>query len=366
MILIATQCFPPDRGGIEGLMGGLADALCAAGQDVTVFADRAHSPQAPRRTPYTLRRFGGWKPWRRWRKAQAVRAASKSGRVTGVFADSWKSAEKLGALGLPLAVLAHGMEFPARPSAGKAARIRRALGNAHAVIANSSYTAAQVAPYLQGNTRLLVINPPIGPQPPVLDKKLSALRARLKGNAPVLSTVARLEPRKGVDAVIRAMPDIRREFPSAAYLVAGDGKDRERLEHLANELGVRESVHFLGMVDDAQKAAVYATSDLFVMPVRREGNSVEGFGIVYREANWYGVPVLAGRDGGAVDAVVEGETGALCDGAEQAAVTAAILELLGDEVRLQKMAARAAALARGPAQWKSAVREFLSALDAPG
>lgn len=366
MILITTQCFPPDRGGMEGLMGGLAEALIAAGQEVTVFADYARTSEAIRSTGYELRRFGGLKPWRRWRKAVAVCAASDSAGVKGVFADSWKSAEKLGALDVPLAVLAHGMEFPAQPSARKSARIRRALSHADAVIANSSYTARQVAPYLGGETRLLVINPPIGPQPPVSENKLAELHARVGNHSPILSTVARLEPRKGVDMVIHALPAIRRQFPSVVYLVAGSGNDRERLERLADAVGVTDSVHFLGMVDEAEKAAVYAVSDLFVMPVRREGNSVEGFGIVYREANWYGVPVLAGREGGAVDAVVEGETGALCSGAEQEEVTSAILDLLGDEVQRQHMAARAAELARGPAQWKSAVSEFLSALKAEG
>ncbi|WP_299595080.1 glycosyltransferase family 4 protein [uncultured Microbulbifer sp.] len=362
MILIATQCFPPDRGGIEGLMGGLADALCAVEREVIVFADRTRAAEVPRPCAFELHRFGGWKPWRRWRKAVAVRAACQSESVAGVFADSWKSAEKLGALGVPLAILAHGMEFPARPSGGKAARIRKALCHADTVIANSSYTAEQVRPYLQGHTRLVVINPPIGPQPPVLEKTLATMRARFGGASPVLSTVARLEPRKGVDMVIRALPAIRKTFPAVTYLVAGSGEDRERLDGLAREAGVADCVHFLGMVDDAQKAAIYALSDLYVMPVRREGNSVEGFGIVYREANWYGVPVLAGRDGGAVDAVEEGEAGALCNGADLDEVSGEILKLLRDKAGRQSMAARAAELARGPAQWKSAVHQFLATL----
>ncbi|MBB5211131.1 glycosyltransferase family 4 protein [Microbulbifer hydrolyticus] len=363
MILITTQSFPPDRGGIEGLMSGLADALCAEGCDVTVLADQAAASEPPHPCAYQLRRFAGLKPWRRWRKAVAVRAAINAGGVTGVFADSWKSAEKLGALSVPVAVLAHGMEFPAHPSARKAARIRRVVGDADTVIANSSYTAGLVRPYLQGKTRLVVINPPIGPQPPAVDEQLAALRTRLGRKSPVLATVARLEPRKGVDMVIRALPAIRRTFPEVSYLVAGAGGDRERLENLASELGVSECVHFLGAVNDAQKAAVYALADLFVMPVRREGDSVEGFGIVYREANWYGLPVLAGRDGGAVDAVAEGETGALCNGADLSEVTAAILELLGNERERQTMALRAAEVARGPAQWKASVREFLAALE---
>ncbi|WGL15988.1 glycosyltransferase family 4 protein [Microbulbifer bruguierae] len=369
MILITTQNFPPDRGGIEGLMGGLAEALAAAGHDTLVLADAASSDQPLLNTRYRLRRIGGLRPWRRWRKAAVVRALVNSGgrsgadseTVHGIFADSWKSAEHIAGIGVPLAVLAHGMEFPSQPSARKAARIRRALASATTVIANSSYTARLVEPYVQGNTRVVVINPPISPQPEAQAQSVTRLQRLLGGAGPVLATLARLEPRKGVDRVIRALSDIRARYPEATYLVAGQGKDRARLQRLAEQLGVAPRVHFLGGIDDQQKAALFSLSDVFVMPARREGNSVEGFGIVYREAGWYGVPVLAGRDGGAVDAVA-GETGLLCDGADPDDVTTQLLRMLDDGENRQKMGERASSLARGPAQWREAVAVFVDCL----
>ncbi len=143
------------------------------------------------------------------------------------------------------------------------------------------------------------------------------MRDRIGGRRPVIATVARLEPRKGVDAVIRAMPDVLARHPGCIYAIAGGGEDRERLEQLAADLNVRQAVLFLGRVTSAEKAALLAMADVFAMPVRREGRSVEGFGISYSEAGWFGVPALAGRDGGAGDAVLDGETGLLCDGASQ-------------------------------------------------
>ena len=83
-------------------------------------------------------------------------------------------------------------------------------------------------------------------------------------------------------------------MPSAAL-----GADRGRLEALAASLGVSQAAVFLGRVSDAEKAALLAAADVYAMPVRREGPSVEGFGIGYVEAAWFGVPSLAGRDGGA-------------------------------------------------------------------
>ncbi|WP_237067565.1 glycosyltransferase family 4 protein [Microbulbifer guangxiensis] len=362
MILISTQCFPPRRGGIENLMAGLADNIGRAGNEVRVLADRVGGGEDAAAGAYEVRFFGGWKLWRRRRKASAVRSAVRAGGVEGVFADSWKSAELLAGLKVPLAVLAHGMEFPAHPSDAKRARIRKALAAADSVIANSAYTAGLVRPYLEDESRLIVINPPIDAQPEAQPQALSALDKVIAGREPLLLTLARLEPRKGVDAVIRALPEVRRHHPQVLYVVAGKGSDRPRLEALAAAEGVADCVHFAGAVSDAEKAAWFSRADLFVMPARREGDSVEGFGIVYREANWYGVPALAGREGGAADAVIEGETGLLCDAADQADVTAHLLSLLDDPGRLRRMGENAAALARGEGQWRNAVEQFLGAL----
>lgn len=363
MILITTQCFPPDRGGIEILMGGLADALAASGKQVVVFADRAHENGPEIKAAYTIHRFGGFKPLRRRLKARAVAKAVRSGRVEGIFADSWKSIERLPKLDVPIVVLAHGMEFPANPTSGKQGRIVRALAKAKRVIANSAYTASQAEPYVADKaTRLSVINPPIGPQPAPADGAAAELAEVIAGRSPVLLTLARLEPRKGIDMVIRALPDVLKAHPNALYIVAGRGDDRPRLEKLAVDMGVGRHLHFTGAVDGPAKAALFSVADAFVMPARREGNSVEGFGIVYLEAAWYGVPSLAGREGGAVDAVRDGETGLLCNGDDPADVKRQILRLLGDAGLKKKLSAGASARARGPAQWSNAVKAFLNAL----
>lgn len=362
MILIATQCFPPDRGGIEMLIGGLADALHAHGEAVHVFADRARTEGADPGS-YAVTRFGGFKPLRRRLKALAIARVVRAQTVKGVFADSWKSVELLAPLGVKVAVLAHGMEFPANPSPGKRSRIAKALAKAHVIIANSAYTAALVKPYLSdGDARLRVINPPIGPQAEPTPAALSGIGEVIAGRSPVLLTLARLEPRKGVDMVIRVLPEILKSHPKAVYVVAGSGEDRARLEQLATDIGVAGSVHFVGPVDGKAKAALFASADAFVMPTRREGNSVEGFGIVFVEAGWYGLPALAGREGGAVDAVRDEATGLLCDAMDQGDVLRQIERLLSDGELKRRLGAAASHRARGPAQWTTALNQFLDAL----
>ena len=364
MIVITTQCFPPDRGGIEALMGGLADTLHAKSHQVLVFADHIHTRDAAERaTPYSVRRFGGLKPLRRWLKARAVAAALRANKVEGVFADSWKSAEMLPRLTVPLAILVHGTEIPVQPSASKRRRIERTLARARSVIVNSAHTAAAVAPYLRdGMGRVRTIHPPIGPQIEPSESALSRARTFVHARAPVLLTIARLEERKGVDMVIHALPEIVKSYPQAVYVVAGPGDDRERLEKLARELGVGERVLFTGPVDGEPKAALYAIADLFVMPARRVGNSIESYGIVYVEAGWYGVPSIAGRDGGASDAVLDGQTGLICDGADASDVARQINRALSDADLRRRLGEGAKQRSRGVAQWSETIRSYLDSL----
>jgi phosphatidylinositol alpha-1,6-mannosyltransferase len=366
VILLLTQNFPPDPGGIENLMGDLARQLAAHGQEVLVLADHIRGkglsePAWP--SGLQLRRFGGPRPVRRLWKAMAARRALARLPIKGVIADSWKSLELLPRPGVPTIVLAHGMEFPADASARKGRRIGSALGKADAVAANSAFTAALARPFLKGQGPALeVIHPPVAQQP-APDPQAQAEVARLRGGeGPLLLTLARIEPRKGIDAVIRALPAMVARHPGLRYVVAGGGGDLPRLRTLARETGVEERIHFLGRVSDGLKAALYAGADLLVMPVRREGNSVEGFGLVYLEAAWYGLPALAGRDGGSAEAVADGETGLVCDGADPAQVSAALARLLDDPALRRRLGAAAACRVRADFQWDAVLPRYLALL----
>jgi len=363
LILIVTQCFAPDIGGIETLMTGLADAFAAAGVEIAVFADRAHVGDAFVRS-YDLRRFGAPPLIRRGMKRRAIEQETAGKAIEGVFVDSWKSVAAVPPISAPIVVFAHGMELPPDASHLKRRRIASALARAHVVIANSSFTAGLARGATRGQkTPIVVVPPPIPPQAEPDTASLAEIDALVAGGGPVLVTVSRLEPRKGVDATIKALPVLRRDFPGLVYLVAGSGKDFGRLRALATSRGVADATRFLGRIDEALKAALLARADLFVMPVRREGRSVEGFGIAYVEAAWRGKPALAGRVGGAADAVIDGVTGLLCNGEDDADVQAALLRLLRDGALRARLGAAAAARARGELTWSAALPRYRAALD---
>ncbi len=367
--VIATQCFYPDVGGIENLMTALADACHQAGHRVTVFADRVRDEAliAASEKPYEVRRFGGPRPWRRWRKSREIAAYLKrnGGLLSGVFACSWKSVEAVPPdLSVPITALAHGMEYASRLSSAKGHRIEAALKRCAAVAASSHFTADAVRPFLANQPqKLRIIHPPVAPLPPPSEEAGQIVRDMVQGRGPVLVTVARLEARKGIDKVIQALPDLIQQYPNLAYLVVGQGDDRDRLAAQSHQLGVSGHVVFAGRVSNDVKAAVLNAADLFAMPVRQEGASVEGFGVAFVEAAFAGIPSVAGSAGGASDAVLHGETGFVCDGTRQPEVTRCLLDLLADESLRSRFGEAARRRAHVKFSWAKSLDDYLSCFE---
>jgi phosphatidylinositol alpha-1,6-mannosyltransferase len=170
---------------------------------------------------------------------------------------------------------------------------------------------------------------------------------------PVVVCVSRFVERKGQDMLIRALPLVHRSVPEAAVLLVGDGPMRERLVRIASELGVAKDVVFAGAKPWAELPPFFAAGDVFCMPTRtrKAGFEVEGLGIVYLEASATGLPVVAGDSGGAPDAVLDGETGAIVDGTRPDPVAEAISQLLLDPARARQPGAAGRAWVESTWQW---------------
>lgn len=178
------------------------------------------------------------------------------------------------------------------------------------------------------------------------------------GKATIL-TVARIEERyKGHDTMVRALPLVLAKVPEAQWVAIGEGSLRPSIEALAASHGVAGATRFLGAVSDEQRNEWLRRARVVAMPSRLPagGFAGEGFGIVYLEAGAYGKPVLAGNVGGALDAVVDGETGLLVDPTDPVLVAEALVRLLRDPELARRLGANGQARALANAWPRVAAR----------
>jgi phosphatidylinositol alpha-1,6-mannosyltransferase len=394
-ILLVTNNLPPVRGGSAIVYDNLARH--AGGRIVVVAPKLSYFDGLPliawrehdRLAPYRVIRLGllrtvlrGAGPTRFWRRAgfrlrdAAIRARLLAvltrellrGGVTAVcVGELVASAWLLGALRACVpwvvrAVYVHGEEITTTDDYDALLdRRRRALFAAHHVVVVSRFTAMAVGGLLgpagAGRIRLIENGVDVARFRPVPRAADLVARYRLDGCF-VFVSVCRLLEKKGVDHAIQAFREVALRHPASRYLVVGDGPYRPVLEAIAAACGVADRVVFAGAVADADLVDHYVLGDVFVMPNRRLANGdTEGFGLVFLEANACGLPVIAGSDGGSIDAVRDGVNGLLVDGHAVASIQAAMLALHADAgLRARLRAAGLAAAAA--ADWRHKARAF--------
>ncbi len=226
--------------------------------------------------------------------------------------------------GIPLWVQIYGIEAWQRPAPLRA----RAMHHAHLVTAISRYTRARFLEWADVPAHRVRVLPCTvderftpGPKPEPLARKLGVEGRR------IILTVARIsrgDRYKGHDTVLAALKQLVPRMPDLAYVIAGDGDDRPRLEQLARDCGVADRVHFAGQVSDSEFLDYYRLADVFVMP-----SAKEGFGIVFLEAAATGLPVIAGSKDGSADPLADGAIGTMVAPGDAMAVAEAIERALG-------------------------------------
>lgn len=225
--------------------------------------------------------------------------------------------------------------------------LARALRGAKLVIAAGGYPGEEARRAAGGAM------PPVVLVPPGVDstrfRPLDAserTRARadlgLPPAARVLLSVSRLVPRKGMDVLIEAVALLAPSMPDLCLVIGGSGRDLRRLREVARR--ARVEVRFLGRVPDADMPRLYGAADVAAMLCRDRwmGLEQEGFGIVFLEAAAAGIPQVAGRSGGADEAVVDGETGFVVANPGDPAAAAGLLRKLLENESLRQRLGRAA------------------------
>jgi phosphatidylinositol alpha-1,6-mannosyltransferase len=183
-------------------------------------------------------------------------------------------------------------------------------------------------------------------------------------NKKVIVSVGRLVHRKGQDSLITALPQILQHHSDAHVLLIGAGPHKKHLEDLVEKFSVQDAVTFIGRIQYADLPRYISVGDVFAMPSRSRlaGLEVEGLGIVYLEASACGLPVIAGKSGGAPDAVLEGETGITVDGKDPAAIAEAVKFLFDDPARAKEMGQRGREWINSSWRWDIWATKFIELL----
>jgi len=343
-----TNDFPPRVGGVQQYVWNLVRSL--PGDRVAVLAPNWPGwPAHDGEQPFPVHRWPTPFLWPTADLLRRVRSLIREHQTEVVLFGHGIPlpllGPKLDAGGVPYVALTHGVEAWAARAPVLSMALRRALSVAREVTAVSQHTADAIRSLVPSGVRLTVLRPGVDPDRFSSDTHGASVRRRhALGSRPVLLCVSRLVPRKGQDVLIAAMPMIRRLVPDAVLLLVGDGPHRAALEAAAAKERPG-SVVFAGEVTTAELPAYYAACDVFAMPCRSRwgGLEVEGFGIVFLEAAASGKAAVAGRSGGAAEAVVDEVTGLLVEGSEPKAVALAAARLLLDPELRARMGAAARA-----------------------
>ncbi len=352
--LLATNDFPPKIGGIQTYLHELWRRLPA---DVTTVLTTPHAEAAAWDATQGFR-------IERTRQGFLLPTPSMANRIDSlavevgadvVFLDPMLPLGNVGPRlrAAPYVVVAHGAEITVYGRIpGSAALARRVLRGAAGVVVAGQYVADMVTRVAGRQIPTVAVPPGVDPTRFVpLDVGARAearVRFGLDPDRPLVVGVSRLVPRKGFDVLIDAVA----RLDDVQLAIAGTGRDAARLARRVRSRGgarLGARVHLLGRVADADLPALYGSADVFSMVCRERwgGLEAEGFGIVFLEAAACGVPSVAGRSGGAHEAVVDGETGLVVDPTDVAAVADAISALLADDATRERMGRAARARAEG-------------------
>ena len=367
--LLVTNDFPPKIGGIQSYLYELWRRLPP--EETTVLTTAHPDAEA----------WDAQQPFRIERVAQSFMVPSPGlhARIDALAAEvdagivlvdpAWP----LGAIGpqleRPYGVVLHGAEVtvPARLPFVQL-MLRRTLRQARLVIAAGSYPAEQGE--LAAGRPIDAVNIPPGVDAlrfrPLDDGERLAARRRfgIADDAVVVLGVSRLVTRKGFDTLIEATAQLAERVPGLEVVIAGDGRDRDRLQKLI--AGLDAPVRLLGRVDDDDLPALYGCADLFAMLCRDRwlGLEQEGFGIVFLEAAAAGLPVVAGASGGSAEAVVHNRTGLVVDDPGSVEdVVAALAQLLGEPGQCRWFGAAARERAVRSFSYETLASELRHAID---
>lgn len=362
-LLIITNDFPPTTGGIENYTYSLARRWPS--DDVVVLTrwvpgckefDAQLGFQVVREPVGTMLPTPGL--------VRKARELIESHRVEAIH---FPSALPLGLLGQrlarPYAVSVHGGEFvlASRLPASRQA-LRRVCSKASVMLPESSFAAKLIVGLVADSTPLQMVT--AGVDPDRYGREAAPPVPVPAAHGPIILSVSRLIARKGPRTLIRALPAVLRDHPSAHLLIVGGGPDLPKLKKMAGSLGITHAVTFAGPQAWDRVPGYYSAATVFALPTRTRfrGAETEGLPLVFLEAAAAALPLVGGAVGGISDAVRPGKTGVLVEGSNPGETAEALSSLLSDPSFAIRMGATARKMILEEFTWDLVAAKYREAL----
>ncbi|MFC0877970.1 glycosyltransferase family 4 protein [Saccharicrinis sp. FJH2] len=349
-ITICSEDFPPVVGGIAQWAKGIADGLSEQNTKVNVHCRHFdnYPPEFEKDFGYRVS-YHKRKDWKRkrtfyWKSILSEQIAS--GDVPDFcIATTWNASRGLTGIckrnGIKLITIAHGLEVTRKMPFLKKIWLRYTFNQCFKVIAVSEFTRKKIAEnFGTPSSKLAVLPNGVDYNYFKPDNNTAYLRERygLDGKK-IIMTLARVNPRKGHDVVIKAISKIKDNLGEVVYLVSGPYNENymSELKQQVSDLGLEDHVYFSGYVENSEMVDHYNLCDIYVMQSRYLDGDSEGFGITFLEANACEKPVIGGNSGGVPDAIEEGYSGFLVESEDAETLSHKLLYLLNNEDKAVQM-----------------------------
>jgi len=243
----------------------------------------------------------------------------------------WHLEEAMPFLDKKYIVTCHGLEILAENIKGyKKKLFPKVLSNAALISADSRYTKEIIIKKFSINPKKIKIITP------AIDLEKFVHIKRVKKEKIIFGTLTRFNKRKNVPNIIKALNIIKENYNiDFIYYLAGKGLEKKRIMRELKK--AKFEWKYFGEISEEKKIKeFYPALDVFVMPPLEMPGDVEGFGIVYLEANTYGIPVVASRTGGVPDAVKENISGVFADPSNPNDIAIKIINLLRNKDKYYK------------------------------
>jgi phosphatidyl-myo-inositol dimannoside synthase len=368
-ILIVSSEFPPIRGGVGQYAYELAREFQAQARSVCVLA--AHQTQQDgefdQSQSFPVVRMPEFKllPLRQIARLWIILRTAARLNPSLILATEWRAGlwASLAARLYPahFLVTAHGSEvLLADSSRWRRLLARLVYGQASRVMADSSYVCELLRRLGVPREHIAIVL--LGTRPVAQrstpEELLAFKQRRTLTDRLVLLTVARLVRRKGHDTVLRALPQIIESHPNVLYVVVGAGELRDEIEELAARLGIASHVLLAGNVADRERDLFVEACDLYLQPSLPAEQTVEGFGLSLAEAMAYGKTVIAGKHGGILDVIADGQNGILFEAGDPDILAKAVINVLQTPELACSLGANAARTISEKLNWTRVVSDI--------